>query len=308
MSLDKSLQVWQKKDLLPPPSQYEAYMAAVQKFPFLSLDEEAELIKKWREDHDKEAARKLVLSHLRLVTKVVNEHSGYGLFPGDLAQEGTVGLMKAVQRFDPIHGVRLAAYALLWIQAEIREFILLNWRMVKLSGSSAKKLFFGYRKAHKKLEKLGSGRVQKVSLGKMAKELDVSLKELNAAESYFRGGDVAIVNQESNEEENYDSHTISHQLISLNESDEVPEHLKTPAETFEDLNQKENLHIKLQEALLRLPAREREVVVSRRLQDPAMSLQELGEKLGVSAERVRQIEAQGFLKLKENLFSFLPIL
>lgn len=306
-SQNQSLMVWPKIDQLPIPSQFEAYVKAAQRFPVLTEEEEAVLISKWRENKDKEAAKKLVLSHLRLVTKVVKDHAGYGLSSGDLAQEGTVGLMKAVQRFDPSFGVRLASYALLWIQAEIREFILLNWRMVKLSGASAKKLFFGYRKAHQALEDLGDDRLQKVSLDEMAKEMDVSSQDINSAETYFRGRDVSILpSSEENTSEKTRYPILSNQIlasdVAVQDGDEIPSHLQTPESMLEQVTQSEYVHALLHQSLQKLPEREREVVLARRLQENPLGLQELGEKMGISAERVRQLENQGLSRLKQFLF------
>jgi RNA polymerase sigma factor (sigma-70 family) len=133
---------------LPSPLNFEAYARAVQALPFLDDARERELAMAWKTTQDKGAAWELVMAHLRLVVRVVRDQAGYGLSPGDLAQEGTVGLMKAVHRFDPDRGIRLAAYAIKWIEAEVREYIMRNWRLVRLgSGSAMKKLFFGYRQA-----------------------------------------------------------------------------------------------------------------------------------------------------------------
>lgn len=300
--LDQALTVWPKVDLLPPPSHYEAYVAAAQKFPYLSVDEESSLVEKWRVNQDREAAKKLVLSHLRLVTRVVRDHSGYGLAPGDLAQEGTVGLMKAVQKFDPSNGARLAAYALLWIQAEVREFILLNWRMVRLSGSSAKKLFFGYRKAHTQIEKLGEERFQKVSLDEMAEKLDVSVEEVSAAERYFKGRDVGIVVSDDDSSTQRLLTTDALSKEGWSQSDELPSHLKSPEVMFEEFSDSEHLHKLLSKALEKLPPREREVVLARRLQENSVGLQEMGNRMNISAERVRQLENQGVTRLKRFIF------
>jgi RNA polymerase sigma-32 factor len=295
--IPQALTPWTRAETLPSPSDYEAYAAAAQRFPYLSDEEEASLVADWRDHQDREAARRLVLSHLRLVTRVVRDHAGYKMSQGDLAQEGTVGLMKAVQRFDPAHGVRLAAYALLWIQAEIREFILSNWRLVRLSGSSAKKLFFGYRKTTEQLRGMGTERPARVSATQIAEELGLPVHDVVASEGYFRGRDVGIAGPQDPE-----SDTLSIEVLpmerALPSAENEAIHLQSPEHVLEVADQKHHLQKLLGQALADLPARERDVVVARRLSDPVVGLQELGRQMNISAERVRQIENQALTRLR----------
>lgn len=282
---------------LPPPTQFEAYARAVAQQPFLSETEEAELVGRWRDGGDRAAAWRLVVSHLRLVVRAVRDHQGYGMPPGDLAQEGTVGLMKAVRRFDPEHGVRLAAYAVRWIEAEIREFIFRNWRLVRLSGSSAlRKLFFGYRKTVAALRGWGEER-SPVDPEVVAQVLAVPAAEVRAAEGYFRGQDEGLYRPDSGDPDHENSEERS---LALPEgwagSDD-------PAESELARDSHAAMRAAVRHALADLPERDRAIVVARRLKEPSEGLQELGRVWGVSAERVRQIENRAWDRLRRSLAS-----
>jgi RNA polymerase sigma-32 factor len=292
----QSLTAWTRAETLPSPSNYEAYVAAAQRYPYLSPEEEGQLVGAWRDHQDREAARRLVLSHLRLVTRVVRDHAGYKMPPGDLAQEGTVGLMKAVQRFDPAHGVRLAAYALLWIQAEIREFILANWRMVRLSGASAKKLFFGYRKTQDQLRHLGTDRPSAVSPVQIADELGIPVHDVVASEGYFRGRDMGLAG--ALEEDGEQDVVLMDRALPGPDHGEEALHLQEPGQWLEAVDQTTHLQVLMKDAIGQLPARERDVLVARRLSDPVVGLQELGRRMNISAERVRQIENQAIGRMR----------
>lgn len=280
---------------LPSPTDFPAYARACNEQPFLSEDDERDLVARLRQDADRDAAWRLIVSHLRLVVRVVRAHAGYGLPLGDLAQEGTVGLMKAVRRFDPVHGVRLGAYAVRWVEAEIREYIFRNWRMVRLTATSAlRRLFFSYRKTVEALRGWGDERPPLVSLKAIAAELNVSEADVKSAEAYFRGTD-----------EGFDFPDLSGDF---RESSPVEERQLTvapgwssssvdPAEAFEAESEENHRRELLTHAFSKMPERERLVLTARRLQSPPEGLKELGQRLGVSAERVRQIEVRAWARL-----------
>src|SRR3954467_9585989 len=182
-----------------PTGSLEAYIQTVNRFPMLSADEERRLARRFRDDADLEAARQLVLSHLRLVVAISRKYLGYGLPHADLIQEGNIGLMKAVKRFDPEQGVRLVSYAMHWIKAEIHEYILRNWRMVKVATTKAqRKLFFNLR-SHKQ----GLGSFTPDEIEGLAKELNVKREEVAEMETRLSGGDIALEGQVEDGEESY---------------------------------------------------------------------------------------------------------
>src|SRR6266567_6167252 len=182
-----------------PVGSLESYIQAVNRFPILSFEEERDLARKFRAENDVEAARQLVLSHLRLVVAIARGYMGYGLPQGDLIQEGNIGLMKAVKRFDPERGVRLVSFAVHWIRAEIHEFVLRNWRMVKVATTKAqRKLFFNLRS-----HKTGLGAFTQGEIEGLAKELNVKREEVAEMETRLSGGDIALEGQVEDGEESY---------------------------------------------------------------------------------------------------------
>lgn len=285
--------------LLPSPSQFEMYARAVQKFPILSLEEEKRLTEAWCQYQDRDAARDLVLSHLRLVVKAVRDHAGYGLPPGDLAQEGTVGLMRAIHGFNPQQDVRLAAYAWKWIEAEIREFIFKSWRLVRLgSGATMRKLFFNYRKTVDALKKMSPDRPVGVSAQEIAKALDLPEDQVQVASRYFLGKDVSMAPTESDDEQGYEgSEALQYEATQYHAwkgGDDTPESIV--AEHRDDqLGRQAIAH-----ALLKLDDRSRAILTARRLSEPAVSLKELSSQWDVSIERVRQIEHQAWSVVVEK--------
>ncbi len=275
---------------LPMPSvvgSLEGYVQAVNRFPVLSQEEEFALATRFRQNSDLEAARQLVLSHLRVVVSVARGFSGYGLPQADLIQEGNIGLMKAVKRFDPERGVRLVSFALHWIRAEIHEFVVRNWRMVKIATTKAqRKLFFNLRSMKPGLEPL---RPQQVS--EIARQLNVSEQDVVEMEGRFAGHELALDPTTGDEDESYApimylADSAEHEPSAILESSER-EHLQSAG---------------LAKALGSLDERSRRIVEARWLrEDHAATLHELAAEFNVSAERIRQIEQkalrnmQGFL-------------
>lgn len=274
---------------LPSPMDFPAYERAVQAIPMLSEAREKELVRAWCETKDREAARELVLSHLRLVTKAVKDHRGYGLPEGDLAQEGTVGLMRAVHGFDSRHGVRLAAYAWKWIEAEIREYIFRSWRLVRLgSGTTMRKLFFGYRKTMEGLRKWSPDRPVGVSAEDVARAMDLPEDQVLLAAQYFGGSDLPLLG--ADDEDAGSADRLMLEAIPFNAPlgpEDVAEQL-----IDEDLGRRA-ISIAWQD----LDERSREILSARRFAEPAIPLREVAQQWGVSIERARQIEHAAWEKL-----------
>ena len=272
---------------LPIPSalgSLEAYVGAVNQIPVLSADEEQALARRLRDDNDLDAARALVLSHLRFVVHVARGYQGYGLGMGDLIQEGNIGLMKAVKRFDPDQGVRLVSFAVHWIRAEMHEFILKNWRIVKVATTKAqRKLFFNLRKAKTRLGWMNAAEVSAV-----ARDLNVSEREVLEMESRLSGRDVGFDAPDAAEEDNGPPAPVAY----------LEQVGADPAQAYEqDDTEADRLEV-LREGLSRMDARSREILQRRFLGEPKATLQELADEYGVSAERVRQIEANALKKLR----------
>jgi len=266
-----------------PVGSLETYIQAVNRFPILSLEEERDLARKFRSDNDVEAARQLVLSHLRLVVAIARGYMGYGLPQGDLIQEGNIGLMKAVKRFDPERGVRLVSFAVHWIRAEIHEFVLRNWRMVKVATTKAqRKLFFNLRSMKPSL-----GPMTQSEIGSMATELRVKPEEVAEMEMRLAGQEISL-EPASDEDEPYAP------IAYL--ADRSP----GPSEIVET-KQDETLRAHgLETALASLDARSRRIIEARWLREKdSATLHELAAEFKVSAERIRQIEAKALAKMKD---------
>jgi RNA polymerase sigma-32 factor len=270
---------------LPVPAAYslESYIQSVNRYPMLSVEEEQALAKAWRDRQDVEAARQLVLSHLRVVVSVARHYLGYGLPHADLIQEGNVGLMKAVKRFDPDRGVRLVSFALHWIRAEIHEYVLRNWRLVKVATTKAqRKLFFNLRSLKQSLNALTVDQADAV-----ARELNVSRKDVLEMETRLSGHDVSI---DPTVEEGEDSYSPLAYLASPDEN---------PAQQIEREQTERLRHEGLAAALENLDERSRRIIEARWLtEDEAATLHELAAEYGVSAERIRQIEARALQKMR----------
>ena len=262
----------------------DAYVNAVHQIPMLTHEEEQSLARRFVGESDLDAAKQMVLSHLRFVVHVARGYSGYGLQIGDLIQEGNIGLMKAVKRFDPDHGVRLVSFAVHWIRAEMHEFILRNWRIVKVATTKAqRKLFFNLRKSKKRLGWMNAEEVNTV-----ARELGVPAATVLEMESRLQGRDVA-----------FDAPTDS-------DDDERPspaafliDHSADPYGVVEAESEEESSLDTLHRGLVKLDARSRDIIQRRWLRDEQKAtLQELANEYGVSAERIRQIEANAMKKMR----------
>src|SRR5213593_1037841 len=273
----------------PTPSSLgslDHYIQAVNRFPLLTAEQETALARRWKAHEDVDAARELVLSHLRLVVAVSRNYLGYGLPQADLIQEGNVGLMKAVRRFDPERGVRLVSFALHWIRAEMHEYILRNWRLVKIATTKAqRKLFFNLRSM-----KAGPGALTRREALAIAKDLGVKPEEVFEMETRLSGGDVALDPTPGEEGE-----TVTPITFLTDTEDE-------PAQIFERAEVSRNRSDGLRLALAKLDGRSREVIEARWLrEDDKATLQDLADQYGVSAERIRQIESKALKTMRSQM-------
>jgi RNA polymerase sigma-32 factor len=272
---------------LPIPSalgSVDAYINAVHQIPVLTLDEEQALARRYNAENDLDAAKRLVLSHLRFVVHVARGYKGYGLQLSDLIQEGNIGLMKAVKRFDPELGVRLVSFAVHWIRAEMHEFILRNWRIVKIATTKAqRKLFFNLRKSKKRLGWMNSKEVQAV-----AKDLGVPVADVLEMESRLSGHDMAF---DAPADADEDAKPAPVAYLVDNGAD--------PYNSLETEDQEESDLHSLKRGLARLDSRSRDIIQRRWLRDgEKATLQELADEYGVSAERIRQIEVNAMKKMR----------
>jgi len=271
--------------VLPSMGSIDAYIYWVNQIPMLTADEELKLAKKFREEGDLNAARQLVLAHLRFVVRVAKNYLGYGLLKADLIQEGNIGLMKAVKRFDPSLGVRLVSFAIHWIKAEIHEFVLRNWRIVKIATTKAqRKLFFNLRRIPKKLNWFSNEEVLDI-----ARELKVNPQEVRLMEARLHNSDVAfdIYNDDSEAEEG--GALPVHYLAS-----DTP----NPIDEIANFESDSMQSVHLTEVLSQLDERSKEIVENRWLKENKATLHELAKKYNISAERVRQIEESAIKKLR----------
>jgi RNA polymerase sigma-32 factor len=270
--------------LAGPLGSLDAYFERVGRIPVLTREQEQELAIRFRRDEDLDAARELVLSHLRFVVHIARGYSGYGLPIGDLIQEGNVGLMKAVKRFDPSVNVRLVSFAVHWIRAEIHEYVLRNWRLVKVATTKAqRKLFFNLRRLKKNLTWLSGEETKAV-----ARDLGVSTAEVTEMEQRLSARDMSFDPTPDGDDE--DAPFSPSAFLSAPSAD--------PAENVEAAEWEEDSSSRLYSAIERLDARSRDIVQKRWISDDKATLHELAGKYGVSAERIRQIEANALNKLK----------
>ena len=271
---------------LPIPSvagSLESYIQTINSFPILTQAREVELARRFRRENDLEAARELVLSHLRVVVAIARGYMGYGLPQADLIQEGNIGLMKAVKRFDPERGVRLVSFAVHWIRAEMHEFILRNWRMVKIATTKAqRKLFFNLRSLKQGLNTLGAEEVKA-----MARQLGVKPEEVVEMETRLGGQDIALEPLSDDDDDAYAP--IAYLAAEDAEPGRLLEHQQTARLRGEGL----------EKALDTLDARSRRIIEARWLNEKASAtLHDLAAEFGVSAERIRQIEVKALAKMK----------
>jgi RNA polymerase sigma-32 factor len=267
-----------------PLGSLDHYIRAASAIPVLSAEEEFELATRFREANDLDAARQLVLSHLRFVVHVARGYAGYGLQLGDLIQEGNVGLMKAVKRFDPKVGVRLVSFAVHWIRAEIHEYVLRNWRLVRVATTKAqRKLFFNLRKAKKHLGWLSQDEAKAV-----AADLGVTTREVAEMERRLSGHDLSFDPDPQDDE-------------SFAPAAYLPSPNSDPALSVERDDSDADAHDRLESALADLDERSRMILARRWLTDDKATLHELAAEYNVSAERIRQIESNALAKLKTQL-------
>lgn len=270
--------------LAGPLGSLDHYIQTVNATPVLSVEEEQALARRLRDADDLDAARELILAHLRFVVHIARGYMGYGLPLGDLIQEGNVGLMKAVKRFDPDVGVRLVSFAVHWIRAEIHEFVIRNWRLVKIATTKAqRKLFFNLRKSRKHL-----GWLSKEETEAVAADLGVSTREVTEMEKRLSGADVTF---DANPADDDDYAPVAY----------LPSPDADPARTIESEDWEADQRERLSAALESLDERSRAIVMRRWLAEGKATLQELADEYGVSAERIRQIEASAIRKLKTHL-------
>jgi RNA polymerase sigma-32 factor len=271
--------------LIGPIGSFDAYVEAISRIPVLSREDESELATRFRRDSDLGAARQLVLSHLRFVVHIARGYHGYGLPMGDLVQEGNVGLMKAVKRFDPTVGVRLVSFAVHWIRAEIHEYVLRNWRLVRIATTKAqRKLFFNLRKFKRNLGWLSADERQAV-----ARDLGVSTDEVGEMERRLASRDVSYdpAPDADDEDEVYAPSAY------------LPAPDGDPALAVERAEWDDDVSDRLADGLSQLDARSQAVLRARWMSEPKATLHELAETHGVSAERIRQIEASAIKKLRK---------
>ena len=277
----------QPVDMLVPGGNIDAYIASVSSIAVLTVEQEKHLVERLFYHNDLESARQLVMSHLRFVVHIAKSYSGYGLPLADLIQEGNVGLMKAVKRFNPEVGVRLVSFAVHWVKAEIHEFILRNWRIVKVATTKAqRKLFFNLRSAKKRLSWLTNDEVEAV-----AKDLDVDAKVVREMELRMTGQDTAFDGYTDDDNDN------AHQAPSYYLEDDKSD----PSTLSEDADWSSNSTFHLKNALDKLDERSRDILHKRWLVEDKATLHELASIYDVSAERIRQLEKNAIKKLKASM-------
>ena len=272
--------------LAGPVGSLDAYIQAVGSIPVLAKEDEQDLAKRFRDHDDLEAARELVMAHLRFVVHIAKGYTGYGLPLNDLIQEGNVGLMKAVKRFDPTYDVRLVSFAVHWIRAEIHEFVLKNWRIVKVATTKAqRKLFFNLRKAKKSLAWLSAEETEAV-----ANDLGVSAKEVTEMEKRLHSRDAIFdPTPDADDERNFTPAAY------------LPSPDADPAKLVETADWNDDATTRMRSALNILDDRSRHILEARWLTENKMTLHELAAEYGISAERIRQLEANAIKKLRNAI-------
>jgi RNA polymerase sigma-32 factor len=270
-----------------PQGSIDAYLQQVNRFPILTAEEETSLARRLRDENDLEAARQLIISHLRFVAHVARGYVGYGLPQADLIQEGNIGLMKAVKRFDPEQGVRLISFAVHWIRAEIHEYILRNWKIVKIATTKAqRKLFFNLRKSKKRLGWFTHEEVLAV-----ANQLGVSPESVREMEARLANADMPFENHNDSDDDN----------DYLSPAAYLEDKNADPAKSLEQSDWESHSVNKLEHALEKLDERSRDILQKRWLAEEKITLQELADQYQVSAERIRQLEKNAMSKLKDAL-------
>jgi len=272
--------------MLVPGANLNAYIQSVSSIPVLSRDREQELADAYYYQENLEAARELIISHLRFVVHIAKSYSGYGLSQADLIQEGNVGLMKAVKRYNPEKGVRLVSFAVHWIKAEIHEFVIRNWRIVKIATTKAqRKLFFNLRSSKQRLAWLSHDEAKAV-----AKDLGVELKDVQQMEGRLAASDMT-----------FDAPADADDEQAFAPVHYLEDHTADPAQRLEDEDWEDNSQKQLYAALEKLDDRSRDILRRRWLSDNKATLHDLAAEYGISAERIRQLEQNAMKKVKATL-------
>jgi RNA polymerase sigma-32 factor len=297
MSKDASKKPAASRALAPAPNpegSLSNYLNDIKKFPMLEADEEFTLAKDYAESGDKGAAHKLVTSHLRLVAKIAMGYRGYGLPIGEVISEGNVGLMRAVQKFDPNRGFRLATYAMWWIRAQIQEYILRSWSLVKIGTTAAqKKLFFNLRRLKGEINAIDGGALKPDQVSEIAERLGVETDEVTMMEGRMAGGDASLNAPMKAGDDGADG--------GGEWQDWLEDDAATPEVMVAEDSERDARRKVLVAAMQGLNARERDILMARRLADPPKTLEELSGEFDVSRERIRQIETRAFEKLKKAM-------
>ncbi|MBM3632890.1 MAG: RNA polymerase sigma factor RpoH [Alphaproteobacteria bacterium] len=266
------------------------YVRQIRNLPMLTLEEEYELAKKWRDDGDSQAVEQLVASHLRLVAKVASGYRGYGLPLSDLVAEGNIGMMQAMKHYDPDRGFRLSTYAMWWIKASIQDYILRTWSLVKIGTTSAqKRLFFSLRKAQRQIHAFEEGELNPEIVAALAKKLSVDESEIHDMNQRLAGDRSLNVTVRTSEEE-------APEWIEWLVDDRENQEMQTIHS--DELSKRRTL---LENAMTCLNEREHQIFRERRLKDPPLTLEEISANVGISRERVRQIEFRSFEKIQKEI-------
>lgn len=281
---------------ISPEQGLKSYLQKIQQFPLLEQEEEQKLAKDWQQYGTIAAAHRLVTSHLRLVVKIAGGFKGYGLPFVDLISEGNIGLMQAVQKFDPKKGFRLATYAMWWIKASIQEYVLRSWSMVKIGTSaSQKKLFFNLNKIKRRIQGVDEGMLTPEQSQIIAEELGVSQSEVQDMHSLMNGGEL------------YLDAPISDENGSSSWIDKISDDRIIQDDQLEQKQEVEHKRLMLKNAMSDLDNREQDIIIGRRLSEPSLTLEELSQKHKVSRERIRQIESKAVDKLRIAMNGYLQI-
>lgn len=266
------------------------YVRQIRNLPMLTVEEEYELAKKWRDDGDSQAVEQLVASHLRLVAKVASGYRGYGLPLSDLVAEGNIGMMQAMKHYDPDRGFRLSTYAMWWIKASIQDYILRTWSLVKIGTTSAqKRLFFSLRKAQRQIHAFEEGELNPEIVAALAKKLSVDESEIHDMNQRLAGDRSLNVTVRTSEEE-------APEWIEWLVDDRENQEMQTIHS--DEVSKRRDL---LQNAMTCLNEREHQIFIERRLKDPPLTLEEISANVGISRERVRQIEFRSFEKIQKEI-------
>jgi RNA polymerase sigma-32 factor len=280
-----------------PEGDLTRYLQEIRKFPILTPEEETRLAVRWRDQMDVEAAHKLVTSHLRLVAKIARGYRGYGLPLGELIGEGNVGMMQAVQRFDPDRGFRLATYAMWWIRAAINEYVLRNWSLVRIGTTAAqKKLFFNLKRLKGRMQAFDNGDLQPDQVAQIAHTLEVTPEEVVSMNRRLASTDASL------------NVTVGEDQDSEWQDLLVDEHQPSPEAAVAEQEEKSSRSALMAEGLKVLNDRERHILTERKLNDEPTTLEALAQHYGISRERVRQLEARAFEKLQKAMKAQVAVL